>query len=66
MIPWEIRVREFTLDGRPTDIVDFICENVAAECFDVGDIEDIRLLEVGQSIHYGGGAAASFTLARIA
>ena len=66
MIPWEIRDRQFTLDGHPTDVVDFICENVAAECFDVADIEEIRLLGVGETITYGGGASAPFTLTRVA
>ena len=66
MIPQELLTRQFTLDGAPADIVDFIATNVEAECFDFGDIEDIRLLDVGQSITYGGGAAASFNLTRIA
>ena len=57
-----ITARQFTLDGRGFDIGDFI----AANEFDSEDVEFIRALEVGQSIRYGGGAAAEFLLVRIA
>ena len=60
----ELALRQFTLDGSPVEIEDFITSN--ADSFDSGDVEDIRLLDVGQSLEYGGGAAAEFKLMRIA
>lgn len=53
MIPWEMRVRQYTLNGYHTDIVDIICENIAAGVFVLKDIERIRLLEVGQAMTWG-------------
>lgn len=55
MIPWEVRDRQFTVNGHQADIVDIICENIAAEVFDLGTIEDIRRLEVGEVMTYGDG-----------
>jgi len=57
MIP---RSRRFTLDGAAVDIDDFIEVNG----FAMPDIEQIASIKVGESITYGGGAAAEFILRR--
>ena len=54
--------RRFVLDGAPIDIDDFIEENG----FAMEDIEQIGSLEVGEEVVYGGGAAATFVLRRVA
>lgn len=66
MVPREVLDRKFTLDGAPSSIIEFIVFNVECGHFDVADIEEIRLLGVGETITYGGGAAATFTLTRVA
>ncbi len=56
-----LRDRNFTLDGEPCDIADFIEVNGLA----APDREAIGALEVGGEIIYGGGAAATFVLRRV-
>lgn len=53
----------FTFDGEPLSILTFIEEN--AETMTADDIAAIRALRPGESIIYGGGAAATFTLTRV-
>lgn len=53
--------RTFTLDGQPLDLADFLAVN--AESDDV-DPAAIDALAVGETITYGGGAAATFILKR--
>jgi hypothetical protein len=54
--------RRFTLDGEPVDAATFIHENG----FAMPDVEQINSLGVGETITYGGGAAATFVLKRVA
>lgn len=57
----EVAGREFTLDGEPCDLENFIAVNE----FSRDDVQEILALEAGEFIRYGGGAAALFTLRRV-
>lgn len=57
-----LALRQFTLDDEPINILEFITDND----FDAAEIKNIKLLNVGHSIQYGGGAAATFILTRTA
>ena len=54
----------YILDGEPVEIEEFIRDN--ADGFTDADVAAIRALGVGETIEYGGGASASFTLTRVA
>ncbi len=54
-------VGAYTLDGEPVDLARFIAENGLSEF----QVHRIAHLSVGESITYGGGAAAEFTLQRV-
>lgn len=56
-------MRRYALDGEPTTLDDFLAANVGEL-----DAEEIRRavgLEPGESMTFGGGAAAVFTLTRL-
>ncbi len=56
-------VPAFTLDGEPVNITQFLADNAHDEYVNA---DDIRALKVGERIVYGGGAAATFILQRVA
>lgn len=57
-------MRRFTLDGQELDLYAFLVAN--QDAFETRDIEAIVALEVGEEITYGGGAAATSVLRRVA
>jgi hypothetical protein len=53
----------YTLDGDTIDLDQFIEAN--AECLEPFEVDTILAMKVGESYWFGGGAAASFVLARV-
>lgn len=55
----------YTLDGEPVDLDDLIRDNQDPDFgFEATDIAQLRALQPGQELRFGGGAAAEFTVRR--
>ncbi len=54
------RSPKFTLDGKPVDLADFLEVNE----FEADQVASILNLLPGETMNFGGGAAASFVLRR--
>jgi hypothetical protein len=56
-----LKTRQFTLDGMPINIVDFMSVNM----LEPDEVRSIFDLPVGGEVLFGGGAFATFTFKRV-
>lgn len=56
---------EYTLDGEPIDLGEFVKANTSKGVSPPENLEDVLDMQTGDTVRFGGGAAASFALKRV-